>query len=194
MKFLPLLVLFSCLVGCNSTLNLACEDSTPLEGFPGKDAITKIDIAFEITIEGETTHFRESAICEYQGSFCPAGVWWEVWYGDQSINYVIDLAKNERLTIWPHGLCITLNEFKDNCAAGNCTPEDYFEFRLELSESRRNKRARECSTNNPDGVTDDPDEFVKCGIPGVDLVTLSELEEYGYEINNAKITVGATGL
>lgn len=35
----------------------------------------------------------------------------------------------------------------------------------------------------------DIDQFLRCSFPEVDLVTLEELKEYGYEVNNKAIEV-----
>ncbi len=193
----PILSCAMCIsmLGCSQlVLNQACDDAAELKHFPNPNAIAHIDVSFDILVLGETKTFSERAVCEYQGSMCPAGEWYEVWYGDRSASYEIDLTNGEKLTIWPHSLCIDLNEFREKCLVGQCNPEEQFEFRLVLSDERKVARERECESNNPDGTTDNIEEFVKCAMPGVDLVTFGELEKYGYEVENAKTVVAYVGI
>ena len=175
--------------GCQLTpLGLACTKSESNIAFPEQGAMAQIDVAFRIHTDTETLEIRERGICEYQGAMCPAGDWFLVWYAiDDAIRYEYELDDGERLTVWPHGLCISLDEFRRNCRNGSCTPEEHFDFRLELSEERARKRTEECA-GGP-GVTSDPDHFLKCAMPEVQLVNFSQLQELGYKIENGSITI-----
>jgi len=181
-------------MGCSSLLHRACDEAAKAEAFPEQGTMATIDISFDILVGGTKESFTGKAECEYQGGFCPAGEWYEIWYGDQSILHEIKLLNGEQLTVWPHSFCTNLHEFKKKCASGNCNPTDHFKFKLQLSEERKNERIKECNSNNPDGLTNDAEDFVRCGMPGVDLVTFKKLEQYGYKIENPKITVRNAGL
>lgn len=175
--------------GCQLTpLDRACSRSGSNIAFPAAGAITQIDVAFRLHTDAEILEFSERGICEYQGAMCPAGKWYLVWYAvDDTVKYNYELDDDERLTIWPHSLCVALDEFRRNCGDGSCTPEEHFEFRLELSEERVRKREEECVGGS--GVTSDLDHWFKCTKPNVQLVNFSELQELGYEIENGSITI-----
>ncbi|WP_095497306.1 hypothetical protein [Paraferrimonas haliotis] len=182
------------IAGCSSPVKRACDESAKKEVFPNNGDIASIQISFDLTVGKEKVSFSEIARCEYKGRMCPAGDWWEVWHGDQSISYEINLLNDESLTIWPHSFCINLNQYKKKCSSGECNPNEHFKFKLNLSKERKEQRIRECNVNNPDRVTNDAEEFVRCGVPSVDLVTFKRLEEYGYKVENPIIKISNAGL
>ncbi|MDN4504345.1 hypothetical protein QX776_18190 [Alteromonadaceae bacterium BrNp21-10] len=192
--FLVLIALTGCVSLQQQALNNTCENSKNLRVFPKENSVSMIQVQFQIGTGKDQINVNETAMCDYQGSFCPAGDWYEVWYGDKEMKREIALSDNRTLTIWHHGLCINIDDYKKQCAQGNCGPTEYFEFRLQLNPDETNERKQKCAERNTDGVTNDSDEFVRCAIPNVDLVTLKELEGYGYMVNNEAIQVVNDGL
>lgn len=198
MKNIAVILALIALAGCVSlqqtVLNNACENSKSSRVFPEENSVAKIHVQFQIDTGVDEIGVNETAICDYQGSFCPAGEWYDVWYGNKEIVREIALSGERVLTIWHHGLCTGLDDYKKQCAQGVCDPTEYFEFRLLLNPDDTKQRKLECSNRSTGGVTNDPDEFVRCGIPNVDLVTLEKLKNYGYEINSESIGIVNDGL
>ncbi|WP_028876948.1 hypothetical protein [Teredinibacter turnerae] len=191
---LALFALTSCVSPQQRALNNACESSKNARVFPKGNTVAKIHVQFHIGTGEDQINVNETAICDYQGSFCPAGDWYEVWYGNKEMKREIVLTDDRKLSIWHHGLCINLDEYKKQCAKDVCGPTDYFRFRLQLNTEETSQRKLKCAERNTSGVTNDPDEFVRCGIPNVDLVTLEELKNYGYMVNGESIEVINDGL
>lgn len=191
---LTLIALTGCISPQQRALNNACDSSKNSAGFPKENSVAKIHVQFQVGAGQDLVDVNETVICDYQGSFCPAGDWYEVWYGNKELKREIKLSNERTLDIWHHGLCIKLDDYKKKCAEGNCNPTEYFEFRLLLNSKDTNQRKLKCAELNDGGITNDPDEFVRCGIPNVDLVTLKKLKQYGYTINNEVIEVINDGL
>ncbi|XQF91533.1 hypothetical protein ACOBV8_22195 (plasmid) [Pseudoalteromonas espejiana] len=91
--FLTLIVL----TGCVSPLDIACNSSQKARSFPKEKSVTKINVQFQIVTSEEQINVNETAICDYQGSFCPAGDWYEIWYGNKEIKREITLQMIELL-------------------------------------------------------------------------------------------------
>jgi len=191
---LALFALTCCVSPQQQALNNACESSQKSRVFPEENSVTKIHVQFQIGTGKDQIDVNETAVCDYQGSFCPAGEWYEVWYGDKEMKREIPLSDDRTLSIWHHGLCINLDEYNKQCAGDGCGPADYFKFRLQLNVEETSLRKLKCAERNTGGVTNAPDEFVRCGIPNVDLVTLEELKQYGYLVNDEIIEVINGGL
>lgn len=191
-KIVVILALFG-LTGCVSlqqrALNNACESSKNSQVFPEENSVTKIHVQFQIGTGVDQINVDETAVCDYQGSFCPAGDWYEVWYGNKEMKREIALSNDRTLSIWHHGLCINLDKYKKQCAEDVCGPTDYFKFRLQLNPEETSQRKLKCAERNTSGITNDPDEFLRCGIPNVDIVTLEELKRYGYMVHGESIEV-----
>lgn len=185
------------LAGCVSpqqlALNDACDTSKEARTFPEKKSIAEITVRFDIELGKDQIRVNETVKCDYQGSFCPAGDWYDIWYGNQEIKRELSLPNEQAITIWHHGLCIELGDYKKQCLLGNCNPIDHFKFRLQLNSEETNRRKEECSKRDSGGVMNDIDQFLRCSFPEVELVTLEELKKYGYEINNKAIKVNKGG-
>jgi hypothetical protein len=198
MKNIVVILALFALTGCVSpqqqALNNACESSKNSRVFPEENSVAKIHVQFQIGAGKDRINVNETAVCDYQGSFCPAGDWYEVWYGNKEMKREIALSDDRTLSIWHHGLCINLDAYKKQCAQDGCGATDYFKFRLVLNPEETNQRKLKCAKRNTSGVTNDTDEFVRCGIPNVDLVTLEKLKHYGYMVNGESIEVINDGL
>ena len=193
MKNIPIVLIAILVAGCVSPqqmlLNDACETSKKTIALPQKGTVAEVHVSFKIKLAQSSISINETAICDYQGSICPAGDWYEVWYGNQETKREIILPQERSLTIWHHGLCISLDSFKKTCAQGNCNPIDHFEFKLELNSEETKTRTEECSEQSSDGVTNDLERSLRCGIPNVEMVTIKELQNYGYEVSGESIEV-----
>lgn len=189
-----MIVLAGCISAQQRALNDACDEAKEERVFPENGAVAEIHVRFDLGKGQERISVNEVAVCNYQGSFCPAGEWYDVWHGNQQARREVSLENDRTLTIWHHGLCMNLRAYSKLCVQGDCDALSHFKFRLQLNPEETERRKNECSKRNPSGVTSDPDEFVRCGIPSVDLVTLEKLEAYGYAVTNQMIKVTDDGL
>ena len=190
---LGVISLGSCVSPLQMALNNSCDRSRTEHTFPKEESIAQIHVQFRIGKGLDQINIDETAVCEYQGSFCPAGEWYDVWYGNQEISREVLLPKNRMLSIWHHGLCTRIDEYRRQCANDKCSAEEHFEFRLLLNPQETKERKEECSRSNGNGVTYDSEIFLRCSAPNVDLVTLDELRKYGYEIDDGSIVVSNEG-
>ena len=185
MRHILILLLVPILVSCQVltattsviTGSVACSVSEKKQSFPPEGAIKKIDLSLSISDKTNDVSFSETAICEYQGSMCGGGSWFEVWYGDQSISHNIPLSLGDELVFRPHSFCIALDEYSKQCKLGNCDPVETFRLKLMFSESRK------AST-----VVGDLD-WTKGKFKDNALVKASDLPSYGYDVKHFSIEV-----
>jgi len=153
----------------------ACESSKKELTFPNIGTKKNIDVSFVIGSSTKSTKFDGRAVCEYKGSICGGGKWFNVWHGDQSIKDEIALPKGGELTFYPHGMCIKLGKFEDKCANGKCDPLDYYRFLLLI----------------PDGLDrierNGEELYLTSYLDGYDKVKGKELKEYGYNVKKFEI-------
>ena len=155
----------------------ACSSSKKEQSFPKEESRKNIDLSFAIIDGGKEVAFSERSICEYKGSMCGGGTWFEVWHGDQSISHTIPFSNGDELIFWPHGFCITLNDYKNKCLTGNCDTLEHFKMRLMFSEKR--------SKNTTVGGLD----WTKGKFQNRALVTAKELSGYGYDFQKFSIVI-----
>jgi len=148
--------------------SIACSSSEKEQTFPEEGAKKNIDLSFKIRDSEEVIGFSGRAVCEYKGSICGGGTWFEIWHGDQSISHTISFSNGDELIFWPHGFCITLNEFREKCAAGSCEEADHFKLLLMFAEKR----------NDQDRA----------------LVTATDINRYGHKVESFNIKVADESL
>lgn len=174
-------ILVSCLAPTATTLVVACSSSEKEQSFPPKGAIKKIDLSLTISDKTNDVSLSETAVCEYQGSICVGGAWFDVWYGDQSISHNIPLPLplplGDELVFWPHSFCTTLDEYSKQCKSGNCDPVKTFKLQLMFSDSRK------AST-----VVGSQD-WTKGKSQDRALVKASDLPNYGYQVKHFSIEI-----
>jgi hypothetical protein len=180
----PILVSCQALTATTSVIagSAACNSSEKEQSFPQEGAIKKISLSFTISGKTKDVSFSETAVCEYQGSICGGGAWFEVWYGDQSISHSIPLPLGDELVFWPHSFCTTLDEYSKQCKSGNCEPTDTFKMRLMFSESRKANTVVEGQ------------DWTKGKLQDRALVKSSDLSNYGYEVKHFSIEVADESL
>lgn len=157
--------------------SVACKSSEKEQSFPPEGAVKKIDLSFTITDTAKDISFFKTAVCEYQGSICGGGAWFEVWYGDQSISHKIPLPRGDELIFRPHSFCISLDEYRKKCNSGNCNPNEHFTLLLIFSEKR-----------DPDTIVQEGD-WTKGKLQDRVLVKAGDLPSYGYEVKHFNIEV-----
>lgn len=183
-------ILASILVSCQAltattstiTGSAACDSSEEEQTFPADDAVAKIDLSFVITDKSKEISFSDVAVCEYQGSMCGGGSWFEVWYGDQSASHTIPLAEGDELIFRPHSFCIRLGEYRKNCSSGNCDPTEHFKLLLMFSEQRKANTVVEGH------------DWVNGHLQDRALVKASDIPSYGYVVKHFNIQVADEGL
>jgi len=174
--------------------SVACSSSEKEQSFPEQGAKRYLDISFEIIGSGRAVTFSDRAVCEYQGSICGGGKWFDVWYGDESVSHTVSFSNGEQLVYSPHAMCTSLFEFNEKCEAGNCNPVEHFELLLMFSEQRI-EQEREKSSGQPINKTStNIDDWIKNVFPDRDLVTAEELASYGYSIKKFSIAVSDKNL
>lgn len=134
-KFILSILLIPLLVGCQAfsasmaviSGTSACNSTEGDQLFPDEGSRKYIHISFDINDSNQAVSFSETATCEYQGSMCGGGAWFQVWYGDQTLPEVeLSLENGNRLSFREHSQCIGIDKFAKACANGACKPEDYF--------------------------------------------------------------------
>jgi hypothetical protein len=159
--------------------SVACSSSEKEQSFPPEGSVKEIDLSFTITDTAKDISFSETAICEYQGSMCGGGAWFEVWYGDQSLSHEIPLPSGDELIFRPHSFCTSLDEYRKKCNSGSCDPNEHFTLLLMFSEKRKS------------GIVVEGDEWAKGKLQDRALVKASDLPKYGYEVKHFNIEVAS---
>jgi len=130
------------LTGCQSTLTAlsvisggaACSRTERQQQFPEEGAEAQIEVQISIMGRDGPVQLNETANCEYQGSMCGGGSWFQVWYGDQTQFHSVALPYDSTLEFRPHSFCIMIDQFRKACEKGNCLPEDHFTLSLQLGD------------------------------------------------------------
>ncbi|WP_027858474.1 hypothetical protein [Marinobacterium jannaschii] len=190
MRNILILLLVPILVSCqalNATTSViagssACNSSEKEQSFPPEGAIKKIDLSLTISYETSEVSFSETAVCEYQGSMCGGGAWFQVWYGDQSISHNITLPQGDELIFKPHSFCITIDEYVKQCKSGNCDHADSFKLLMMFSEARR-------SSTVVVGL-----DWTKGKSQDRALVKANDFKNYGYQVKHFSIEVADESL
>ena len=64
--------------------SIACGTTESEQLFPQLGSKRFINIDFSIKETNKTIPFKHVAECEYQGSICGGGAWFDIWYGNRS--------------------------------------------------------------------------------------------------------------
>jgi hypothetical protein len=180
----PVLISCQALTATTSVIagSSACNSTEKEQSFPPEGAIKKIDLSLTISDKTTEVSFSETAVCEYQGSMCGGGSWFQVWYGDQSISHNISLPLGDELIFQPHSFCITIDEYSKQCQSGNCDPAETFKLLMMFSEARK-------SSTIVDGL-----DWTKGKSQDRALVKASDFPTYGYEVKLFSIEVANESL
>ena len=153
--------------------SIACSSSKSDAEFPSLGAEHFITTTFIVEGNGRAVPFENTSACEYQGSFCGDGRWYNVWYGKERDQYPVPLPTGDELIYWPHALCLQLNDYLETCRnLGQCNASSHFEMLLMHSQERIESRS-----NTAGAVADR------------ELVTGDQLQNYGIGVHDFKIEV-----
>jgi hypothetical protein len=180
----PILVSCQVLTATTSVIagSAACNSTEKNQSFPPEGAIKKIDLSLTISDKANEVTFSETAVCEYQGSMCGGGVWFQVWHGDQSISHNISLPLGDELIFQAHSFCITIDEYSKQCQSGNCDPTETFKLLMMFSETRKSSTIVEGQ------------DWTKGKSQDRALVKVSDFPSYGYEVKLFSIEVANENL
>jgi len=142
-------------------------------------SVKDISIKFSLIDDGNKLDLSDTASCEYQGNMCAGGQWYQVWYGDQSIQpREFKLSDGNKITYWPHSFCIDIDDFEKECADGNCDPSKHFSLNLKFNKEIADKRRLQ----NLDWTKGEFSDF--------DSVNGEKLTQYGYDVRKYLINYG----
>jgi len=180
----PILVSCQALTATTSVIagSAVCNSTEKEQSFPSEGAIKKIDLSLALSDKTNEVSLSETAVCEYQGSMCGGGAWFQVWYGDQSISHSVSLPLGDELIFKPHSFCITIDEYSKQCQSGNCDPTETFKLLMMFSEERK-------SSTVVDGL-----DWTKGKSQDRALVKASDFPSYGYQVKHLSIEVVDEGL
>ena len=151
--------------------SIACSSSKDDAEFPSLGTEHFITTTFLIEGNGRAAPFENTSACEYQGSFCGDGRWYNVWYGKEQDRYAVHLPTGDELIYWPHALCLQLDDYLETCRTlGQCNPSSHFEMLLMYSQERIESRS-----NTAGAVADR------------EMVTGDRLHDYGIGVQDFKM-------
>jgi hypothetical protein len=157
-------------IGCSVNNNPAAKIE--------QGSIRNISIDLSLSDGENQIILNETAVCEYQGSMCAGGTWFQVWYGDQSIFHKFKLADGNTLKFGPHNFCTNIDFYEKKCISGNCNPSEHFTLSLSFSEELTEKRK-------------DLDlDWNKGEFTGFESVNESGLIKFGYKVNHYLVDYG----
>ena len=116
--------------------SVACARSEEVYPFPEQGEVRDVTVAFEIVDGDDRVAFSHVGRCEYQGSLCGGGAWFQVWYGDQDAVFEWSLSNGDRLVYRPHTQCTYLGQYLVECSDKDCDAAGHFKLNLDFSQER----------------------------------------------------------
>lgn len=138
----------------------------------------EIQLDFALNDAGIVHQIKQPAVCEYQGSICAGGEWFEVWYGDQTTTHTVKLSDDNVLRFTPHNFCMEIDPYEKECAQGACSASELFTIRLGYSRAVQEQR----KLLDLDWKQGELTEF--------SLVNGTKLKNFGYDVTLYSVTVG----
>lgn len=138
----------------------------------------EIQLNFTLNDAGTMQQINQPAVCEYQGSMCAGGQWFEVWYGDKTTVQTIKLSDDNVLSFAPHNFCMDIDPYEKECAQGACSASELFTIRLGYSSKVQEQR----KLLDLDWKQGELTEF--------SLVNGTKLQNFGYDVKLYSVTVG----
>ena len=187
MKQVFIILIFPILTSCQVigtgtqviTGSIGCRVNSDAAASLDIGSVKNISIEFSLIDNGNTIDLSDTASCRYQGNMCAGGQWYQVWYGDQSIQpREFKLSDGNKITYWPHGFCIDIDNFEKNCANGDCDPNKHFSLNLKFNNEVAERRRKQDL------------DWTKGEFSDFDKVNGEELVQYGYDVRNYFIKYG----
>lgn len=187
MKHIFIILIISTLTSCQVirtgsqviTGSIGCSVNSDSAAPIKVGSVKDISIAFSLIDDGNTLNLSDTASCEYQGSMCAGGQWYQVWYGDQSIQpRELKLSDGNKITYWPHRFCIHIDDFEKKCADGDCDPSKHFSLHFKFNKEVAEQRSKQ----NLDWRKGEFSDF--------DSVNGEKLIKHGYDVRNYLINYG----
>lgn len=126
---------------------------------------------------GQTLQMSETVACEYQGSMCAGGTWFQVWYGDKEVRKTLNFSDGNSLLLTPNNICTNIHFFEEKCQQSSCNPSEHFTLRLHFNKDIQAQRQ-----------TMELDAF-KGQFPWYETVNGRTLKTFGYDVLRYQVEI-----